>query len=100
MLDLAKDQLALIKEILRRYIPDCEVRAFGSRITKKAKSYSDLDLVAIGKTKIDRQTMIRLKEAFEESTLPIRVEVLDWHKISESFKKIIEKNYLVIQPAD
>jgi predicted nucleotidyltransferase len=96
MLDLTDSQLEIIKNILRKHIPDCEVRVFGSRLTNKAKNYSDLDLVAVGQTKIDRQKMIRLKEAFEESVLPFRVEILDWHKISENFKKIIEKNYLVI----
>lgn len=100
MLDLAENHLTLIKAILHQFVPDAEVRAFGSRLKGEARSYSDLDLVAIGKTKIDRQKMICLKEAFEESKLPFRVEILDWHKISDNFKKIIEKNYLVIQPAD
>lgn len=100
MLDLTGDQLTLIKQILHRHIPGCEVRVFGSRLTGKAKSYSDLDLAAVGKTKIDRQIMIRLKENFEESTLPFRVEIQDWHRLSKNFQKVIEKNYFVIQKAD
>lgn len=100
MLDIAESHLTLIKAILHQQIPDAEVRAFGSRLSGEARIYSDLDLVVVKRTKIDRQTMIRLKEAFEESSLPFRVEILDWHKISENFKKIIENNYLVIQTAD
>lgn len=97
MIRIAENHLAMIKEILRAHAPDCEVRAFGSRLTDKAKSYSDLDLVVIGKKKIERKIMIALKEAFEESTLPFRIDLLDWRRISDNFKKIIQKNYIVIQ---
>ena len=41
--------------------------------------------------------MVGLKEAFEESRLPFRVDVLDWHTISESFRKVIKAQYKVIQ---
>ena len=39
----------------------------------------------------------RTYEAFEASDLPFRVDVLDWHRISESFHKVIEQAYEVIQ---
>jgi predicted nucleotidyltransferase len=98
MLRIAETHLAIIKNILHLEIPDGEVRAFGSRLTEEARPYSDLDLVIISKKKLERKTMIRLKEAFEESSLPFRVDLLDWHRLSDNFKKIIQKKYLVIQP--
>ena len=78
-------------------MPECEVRAFGSRTTWTAKDYSDLDLAVVGKGPMDWRTLGRLKEAFEESDLPMRVDVLDWHSISESFRKVIERDYVVLQ---
>ena len=36
---------------------------------------------------------------FEESDIPIRVDVLDWHMISPEFQSVINKGYEVIQPA-
>lgn len=101
MIDLKPDHLEIVKRILSEHAPDCEVRAFGSRITGKTKDYSDLDLAVLCKAMIDRRRMGRLREAFAESELPFSVEVQDWHTISESFKKIIEKQYEVIQkPVD
>jgi predicted nucleotidyltransferase len=97
MLNVSPKHLKTVKEILRTYLPECEVWAFGSRLTGQAKSYSDLDLAIIGKNKLPAQTMIKLKEAFEESILPFRVDILDWHKLSGSFKKIIQQKYAVIQ---
>lgn len=38
MIDIAKKDLDLVVSILRKYVPQCEVRAFGSRVTGTAKS--------------------------------------------------------------
>ena len=42
-------------------------------------------------------TLARLKEVFEDSDLPIQVDVLDWQEISQSFREIIAKEYAVLQ---
>lgn len=97
MIDLGPDHLKTVRRILAEHVPDCEVRAFGSRVTWTAKEYSDLDLAVIGERRLDMDTLRPLREAFEESDLPFRVDVLDWRAISESFQKVIEPKYEVIQ---
>lgn len=99
MIDVSPSQLEAIKSILLRHVPGCEVRAFGSRVAGTAKKHSDLDLAVVGDQALSLHAMALLKEAFEESTLPFRVDVLDWNAISPEFRKIIEKNYDVIQEA-
>ena len=42
-------------------------------------------------------TLDRLKEPFEDSDLPILVDVLDWQEISQSFREIIARDYAVLQ---
>lgn len=95
--NLTPDQLELVKAILKKQVPDCEVRVFGSRLTGQIKKYSDLDLALVGKEKINRQVLIRLKEDFEASSLPFRVDLLDWHRITKEFQVVIEKNYLILR---
>ena len=97
MLNVPENHLATIKEILRNYLPNQEVRVFGSRLTNKTKKYSNLDLIVVGKEKIERSNLVRAKEAFESSKLPFRIDLLDWNRISEKFKKIILEKYEVIQ---
>ena len=97
MIDLKTRHLELVKSILATHVPNVEVRAFGSRVAGGARDYSDLDLVIVDKDKINRKTLFRLEDAFADSDLPFRVDVLDWHRISESFRKIIEPAYEVIQ---
>ena len=51
MIDVSPYHLKIIQKILHKHVPDCEVRAFGSRVTWTAKDYSDLDLAVVGKKK-------------------------------------------------
>ena len=100
MIDLSPEQLELVKRILSEHVPACEVRAFGSRIKKTAKVWSDLDLAVVGSSKLERHALYDLKEAFEESVLPIQVDVLDWHAISPKVQAVINEDYEVIhEPA-
>ena len=100
MIDLNPNHLGTVRAILAEHVPECEVWAFGSRATWTAKDYSDLDLTVVGKGPLDWKTLGRLREAFEDSDLPIRVDVLDWHSISESFRKVIKRVYAVVQEED
>ena len=92
MIDLSPRNLELVKRVLRDHVPGCEVRAFGSRANWTAKDYSDLDLAVIGESEIESATLAQLKEAFEDSALPMRVDVLDWHDISPEFREVIERD--------
>ncbi len=98
MLDLAPQSLKIIRENLKIFVPAAEVRAFGSRVHGGAKKHSDIDLAIIEKEKISFDRMRLLKEALQNSDLPIRVDLVDWHQISDSFKKIIESGYITIWP--
>ena len=97
MLDLQPEYRAMVDSLLARYFPDCEVRAYGSRVKGDAAKYSDLDISIVGSTKLDRTQLMELRNAFDESDLPIRVDVHDWHNTSPEFRKIIEERYVVIR---
>ena len=99
MIDLAPHHLETVESILAEHVPDCEVRAFGSRAKWEGWEYSDLDLAVVRNNKHDWQTIPRLKEAFEESDLPIRVDVLDWHDLAEDFREAVVADCVVVQQA-
>ena len=75
--------------ILRHRIPDRTVWAFGSRAGGKARKYSDLDLVVVGSEPIPNDIYDQLVEDFDESELPIRVDLLDWNRIDDTYKPYI-----------
>ena len=97
MLDLSPEYLEMVKAILAQHFPECEVRAYGSRVTGNARKYSDLDISIVGEDKLDRHQLMDLRNAFDESDLPIRVDVHDWNNTSPSFQKIIGQRYVVIR---
>ena len=96
MIKVTPHQLRTIKGILAEWAPGVAARAFGSRVDGKPKDYSDLDLALLGPAKLDVVKLASLKEAFENSDLPFRVDVLDWNSISEEFRKVISKKFEVI----
>ena len=100
MIDLTPKHFETVQHILAKHVPGCEVRAFGSRVKWTAKDYSDLDLAVVGGKPLTLRQGHQLAEAFEESDLPIRVDVLDWHTISEKLKRIIAAEYEIIQGAE
>ena len=99
MIDLNPKHLETIRHILAVYIPECEVRAFGSRVKWTAKDYSDLDLAVVGSEPLRLRQLRELTEAFEASYLPIQVDVVDWQSLSDGFKNVIAEKFEVIQEA-
>ncbi len=99
MVDLSPAQLEAVKRILAAHVPGCEVRAFGSRVTGAAKAYSDLDLAVVADRPLGLDVLGRLREAFEESELPIRVDLIEWGATAEGFRRVIEESYEILQAA-
>jgi len=91
MIDLEERFLQLMREILGRRVPECEVRMFGSRVRGTARKFSDIDLVVVGTSAVPEKTISELRDAFADSDLPYRVDVLDWHAITPEFRKAIEE---------
>ncbi|HNZ54790.1 MAG TPA: nucleotidyltransferase domain-containing protein [bacterium] len=96
MIDLSPKHLETVREILKYHLPVCEVRVFGSRIKGTAKSYSDLDIALVCKEKIQRKKLHEIREAFEESDLPIRIDIIDFNAISKEFQEVICQKYEVL----
>ena len=92
MVDLKPHELEVVRNILNRFVPEAEIIVFGSRIHGTAKPWSDLDLAIKAKSALDWKLLEDIKEAFQESELPFRVDVLDWNDITEMFRKVIEIN--------
>ncbi len=83
--------------ILSHYLPEFTVWAFGSRVEGNAKPFSDLDLVIQTDQPLTLERIATIKDAFDESDLTIRVDVVDWAATTDAFRKIIQQKYVVIQ---
>lgn len=101
-LDLPQKYLKQVQVLLRAHVPRAEVWAYGSRVTGGGHEASDLDLVLRNPQNLLEETgaLSDLKEAFVESNLPIRVDIMDWARIPASFHREIEWAHVVVQEGD
>lgn len=89
-IDIRPDHWAIVRDILKRHVPDCDVWAFGSRASWTAKPYSDLDLAVSCAAPLSLEKLGALRDAFSESDLPWKVDVVDLATVDAAFRKIIE----------
>jgi uncharacterized protein len=88
---LDEPSLHTVAAILRRHVPaGVEVLAFGSRATgRRLKPFSDLDLCLRGSRALPSAVLEALHAAFTDSDLPIKVDVIDWHRTAATLRAAI-----------
>lgn len=92
-LHLSDQELAEVRTILRQCLPDgATVRVFGSRAGGRPKPWSDLDLALLGADELPISLMAALREAFDESALPWKVDLVDCRTVSPEFAAIIDRD--------
>ncbi len=95
---LKPEEQTLVSDILKRHVPEYEVIAFGSRVHgRNLKPFSDLDLAIRPPRFLSTKELAGVRNAFSESDLPFKVDVIDWTEIDENFRKIIEADFVVMQ---
>ena len=86
-------EMAIIRDIAARLLPeDVQVSVFGSRAGGKPKPWSDLDLVLESAAPLSLSLMAELAEAFDESELPWKVDIVDRSAVSKGFGDIIDRD--------
>ncbi len=89
--DIRPDHLQIVQDILHMHLPlGVKVRVFGSRANWTTKDSSDLDLALEGENRLNHKLLGTLKDAFTDSTLPYTVDVVDFQRIGDSFRQIVE----------
>jgi type I restriction enzyme S subunit len=95
---LTDEQAVLVRTLLRRHFPDGEAWIFGSRYHGDAKKFSDLDLALKAARPLTLRELGLLDEAFENSSLPFKVDVVDYQTVGDSFRSIIDRNSMLFYP--
>ena len=100
-IDIRADHLRIVRDVLRRHLPDgVKVWVFGSRATWATKDSSDLDLALEGNGEIPARSLVALEAAFEDSDLPYAVDVVDVKRIGERFREIVVEDRVALPESD
>ncbi len=98
-IDITADERKTLLTLIKRHLPNTTAWAYGSRVKWTSRPQSDLDLVVF--TTPDQERRVSdLKEAFEESNLPFRVDLFVWDAVPEQFRKQIEAEHVVLLARD
>lgn len=92
-LALTPSQLHSVLDVLRAFAPDHQAMAFGSRVrvgseAQALKQHADLDIALTG-SPLAPHEMFALRDAFSESDLPFRVDVMMREDLPESWLSAI-----------
>ena len=96
MLDLHPDHRAEVRRILAEQVPGAKAWAFGSRVKGTARPFSDLDLAIDAGAELDLATLAGLRHAFQESDLPISVDLLDLRAVRPAIKRRVRMEQVPI----
>ena len=99
-IDIGPADLETIRHSLHKHTHGLEVRAFGSRVSWTARETSDLDLALMTDEPLSIARMAALRAAFTASDLPFRVDLVDWASTSETFRKVIEAEHVLLVKRD
>lgn len=101
-LDLQPAHLRMVLSLIHAFAPDADVFAFGSRVHGGSHNGSDLDLVLRNplQNNSPHRCMASLRAAFAESNLPFTVDILDWSRIPESFRREVERESVILHHAE
>ena len=85
-----------IKEIIRILDGASRVYLFGSRATKNWKKFSDVDLCVDSGKRIPDLKIAEWRDHFQQSNLPYKADLVDFHEISEDFRNLIREQWIEI----
>lgn len=86
LLELYKHQLL---KILNEKLPGCKIILFGSRATGKQREGSDIDIALDMGKPISFDLILDIYVALDNSTIPIKVDLVDIQSADENIKSEI-----------
>jgi len=80
---LTPTQSRLVRRLIDGVLAGAKVAVFGSRATGRARPHSDLDLLLLDPPRLTWHQRADLRDAFESSELPFRVDVVELQGLAE-----------------
>jgi uncharacterized protein len=86
---MAASEITHIKHQILEFLKDQEagIFLFGSRSRRNHHEGSDIDIGIIPKEHFNPQRLVLLREFLENLNTPYKIDIVDFSKISEAFKK-------------
>ena len=94
-IDMSQEHSAIVRAVLCRHLPPgARAFAFGSRAQGGAPPFSDLDLAIECDRPLGLDLIGQIAEAFSESDLPYKVDIVDLSALDPGFRTRIAADLL------
>lgn len=88
-----------VRRTLDAILPGAEVWVFGSRATGRARPFSDLDLLLTHPPRLNWAQRAALRDAFDESDLPFRVDVVEAGTLAPGVAQRVDAEKVLLSTA-
>lgn len=95
-LDLEQKYVDFVKSTIQNFLPNVEIFIFGSRTQDKALKYSDVDIAIKGFKAVPITDILKLKAAFQDSSFPYKIDLVDLNSVDGKFLEIIKNDLIKI----
>lgn len=85
----------IIVPIIVKYAPDAKIILYGSRARGDFREGSDIDVALDMGNKMDTLIISKIIGGLEESSLPIKFDIVDFKRVSPEMQKEILKDGVV-----
>ena len=85
----------MLLPIISKHVPKCTVYLFGSRARGEHREGADMDVAIDAGIPIDSKIILRIKQDIDDSRIPVFVDVIDVHSVSDRMRKEIERDGIV-----
>ncbi|MCB9493032.1 MAG: nucleotidyltransferase domain-containing protein [Epsilonproteobacteria bacterium] len=84
-----------ILRAMEYHFPGAKVILFGSRARGDFHEGSDIDIAVDAGKKVDRYELYRARVTVEHLPLGLKIDLVDFHRVSELLREVIEKEGVV-----
>ena len=97
MNSITENYKRILVPIIVKHVPQAKIILYGSRARNDAQEGSDIDIALDMGKKIEGVTMAKIMQDVEDSDLPIKFDIVDFHILSEHMQREILKDGLIWQ---
>lgn len=80
--------------IISRYLPTCTIYLYGSRARNTQQQGSDVDIALDNGSPIAWTIIAKIRADFEETTVPLTIDLVDVHATDAAFLAVITKDWI------
>lgn len=87
--------LEMLAKIILKRLSGCDIILYGSRARKDFREGADIDVAVRCDAAVDPFILSELRDDIDDSTVPVLVDLIDYHTVSDQMRSEIDKDGVI-----